>query len=97
MNFVDMLRHEIENIDSLHNDEDEKNGEVFDVEQKTRNIGIEKLVQRDIELKKMFKGEIKRKPFKIKKKVTREAFENYMKMYFEVECKVKVNKSGVFD
>ena len=38
----------------------------------------------------MFNGDIKRKPVKIKKKITKEAFENYMKMYFEVESKVKV-------
>ena len=85
-----MSRYEIENIESIQADEKEKAGEVFDVEQKNRNIGIEKLIERDIELKKMFKGEVRRKPFKIKKKVTKEAFENYMKMYFEVECKVKV-------
>ena len=40
----------------------------------------------------MFNGEVKNKPKPLKKKIAKEAFENYMKLYFDVECKVKVRQ-----
>jgi hypothetical protein len=53
--------------------------------------GIAKLMQRDVELKRLYNGEIKKKEVKMKKKISAQAFENYMQLYFDIHKFVTVN------
>ncbi len=55
------------------------------------------LVKRDQELVKLYNGEIKKKPVKIKKnKIKKQAFENYMKLFFDKEKQIKVSRKEKF-
>lgn len=83
--------YETETITTVESEQEEIEMEVYDVEQKQRNEGIEKLVERDVELKKLFRGEIKHKARPMRKKAAKQAFENYMKLYFDSSKKVTVS------
>lgn len=57
----------------------------------SRSKGILLLMERDAELVKLYNGELKPKEKRIRKKIAKEAFNNYMKLYFDPGHKVTVS------
>ena len=52
-------------------------------------------MQRDAELVKLYHGEIKPKERRVRKKAAKEAFNNYMKLYFDPGHKVTVSGGNI--